>query len=145
MGLPPPGSRLPALAALKAPGVAGLVVGLVVGLLGGRAAGVAAATCLVLFSTGATAAHFRARAFPDIAFPGACIAPRSPLPYASSPGDGESVPVLLAPPWPSTARARRPQDIGRRRRATHGKVNLDANRCRPQSLPGIRAVRVPRA
>ncbi|MFE3902223.1 DoxX family protein [Streptomyces sp. NPDC059153] len=65
-----PQSWLPTLAALKAAGA----VGLAVGLLGVQAVGAAAAIGLVLFFAGAMAAHFRARVFHNIAFPGAYLA-----------------------------------------------------------------------
>ncbi|MFJ1547714.1 DoxX family protein [Streptomyces sp. NPDC088246] len=67
--LPGPGP-LPTLATLKAAGA----VGLAVGLLDIRAIGAAAAIGLVLFFAGAMAAHFRARVFHNIAFPGAYLA-----------------------------------------------------------------------
>jgi hypothetical protein len=66
-----PRSWLPALAALKGAGAAGLLLGL---LPGWRPLGIAAATGLVLFFTGALATHVRARAFRNIAFPGAYFA-----------------------------------------------------------------------
>jgi DoxX-like family len=59
-----------ALAALKGAGAAGLLLG----LLGLRPLGIAAAIGLVLFFTGALATHVRARAFRNIAFPGAYLA-----------------------------------------------------------------------
>ena len=65
-----PGSALPALAALKAAGAAGLIVGLV----GIDLIGIAAAIGLVAFFTGAIAAHLRARVFYNIAFPGIYLA-----------------------------------------------------------------------
>jgi hypothetical protein len=65
-----PRSWLPPLAALKAAGAAGLLLG----LLGLRSLGIAAAGGLVLFFTGALAAHVRARAFRNIAFPAAYFA-----------------------------------------------------------------------
>ncbi|MEU9621171.1 DoxX family protein [Streptomyces sp. NPDC088251] len=65
-----PRSWLPMLATLKAAGA----VGLAVGLLGFRVIGTAAAIGLVLFFVGAMAAHFRARVFHNIAFPGAYLA-----------------------------------------------------------------------
>jgi hypothetical protein len=65
-----PRSWLPPLAALKGAGAAGLLLG----LLGLRPLGIAAATGLVLFFTGALATHVRARAFGNIAFPGAYFA-----------------------------------------------------------------------
>jgi hypothetical protein len=58
-------SWLPPLAALKAAGAAGLLLG----LLGARPLGIAAAIGLVLFFTGALAAHVRARVFHNIAVP----------------------------------------------------------------------------
>ncbi|REE96336.1 DoxX family protein [Thermomonospora umbrina] len=65
-----PRAALPALAALKAAGAAGLLLG----LLGADALGVAAAAGLVLFYLGAVAAHVRARVFYNIAIPGAFLA-----------------------------------------------------------------------
>ncbi|MFW5418741.1 DoxX family protein [Nocardiopsis sp. CNT-189] len=65
-----PQSWLPLLAALKTAGAAGLAAG----LLGARFIGIAAATGLVLFFVGALIAHFRARVFHNIAFPGAYLA-----------------------------------------------------------------------
>jgi hypothetical protein len=65
-----PLSWLPPLAALKGAGAAGLLLG----LLGLRPLGITAAIGLVLFFTGALAAHVRARAFHTIAFPGAYFA-----------------------------------------------------------------------
>lgn len=65
-----PRSWLPPLAAVKAAGAAGLLLG----LLGVRPLGIAAAIGLVLFFTGALAAHVRARVFHNIAFPGAYFA-----------------------------------------------------------------------
>jgi hypothetical protein len=65
-----PRSWLVPLAALKGAGAAGLLLG----LLGLRPLGIAAATGLVLFFTGALTAHVRARAFHNIAFPGAYFA-----------------------------------------------------------------------
>jgi DoxX-like family len=65
-----PRSWLRPLAALKGAGTAGLLLG----LLGLRPLGVAAAIGLVLFFTGALAAHVRARAFRTIAFPAAYLA-----------------------------------------------------------------------
>jgi DoxX-like family len=66
-----PRSRVPRLAALKAAGAAGLLLG----LLGAWPIGsIAAAAGLVLFFTGAIAAHVRARMFHNIAFPGAYFA-----------------------------------------------------------------------
>jgi hypothetical protein len=65
-----PASWLPGLAALKAAGGAGLLVG----LLGVPWLGVAAGTGLVLFFTGALAAHVRARVLHNIAFPGTYFA-----------------------------------------------------------------------
>jgi DoxX-like family len=61
-----PRSWLPALAALKIAGAAGLVLG----LLGIRLIGIAAAAGLVLFFIGAVTAHIRARMYYNIAFPG---------------------------------------------------------------------------
>jgi hypothetical protein len=63
-------SWLPLLAALKAAGVAGLLIG----LLGVAVIGIAAATGLVLFFAGAVAAHLRARVFYNLAFPGGYLA-----------------------------------------------------------------------
>jgi DoxX-like family len=63
-------SWLPPLAVLKGAGAAGLVLG----LLGVRPLGIAAAIGLVLFFTGALASHVRARAFHNIAVPGAYFA-----------------------------------------------------------------------
>jgi hypothetical protein len=60
-----PQSWLPPLATLKGAGAAGLLLG----LLGVRPLGIAAAIGLVLFFTGALAAHVRARVFHNIAFP----------------------------------------------------------------------------
>jgi hypothetical protein len=56
--------------------VAGIRRGLIVehGLLGVRPLGVAVAIGLILFFTGALAAHVRARAFHNIAVPGAYFA-----------------------------------------------------------------------
>ncbi|MGK5639201.1 DoxX family protein [Streptomyces sp. URMC 126] len=65
-----PRSWIPMLATLKAAGA----VGLLLGLLGVEALGVAAAVGLVLFYAGALIAHFRARVFHNIAFPGAYFA-----------------------------------------------------------------------
>jgi hypothetical protein len=65
-----PRSWLPPLAVLEGAGAAGLVLG----LLGVRPLGIAAAIGLVLFFTGALAAHVRARAFHNIAVPGAYFA-----------------------------------------------------------------------
>jgi hypothetical protein len=65
-----PRSWLPPLAALKGAGAAGLVLG----LLGIRPLAIAAAIGLVLFFTAALAAHVRARAFRNIAVPGAYFA-----------------------------------------------------------------------
>lgn len=64
-----PRSWLPALAALKLAGAAGLVLG----LLGLRALGMAAALGLVLFFVGAVGTHLRARVVHNIAFPGAYL------------------------------------------------------------------------
>ncbi|MGH3252694.1 MAG: DoxX family protein [Trebonia sp.] len=61
-----PSSWLPALAALKTAGAAGLVLG----LLGVRLIGIAAAAGLVLFFIGAVATHIRARVYYNLAFPG---------------------------------------------------------------------------
>jgi hypothetical protein len=60
-----PESWIPRLGALKAAGAAGLLLG----LLGVRFVGVAAGIGLVLFFIGAIAAHVRARAYHNIAFP----------------------------------------------------------------------------
>ncbi|MFB8176889.1 DoxX family protein [Streptomyces sp. NPDC055966] len=65
-----PRSWLPALAALKAAGAAGLLLG----LLGARPLGIAAGAGLVLFYVGAVIAHVRARVFRTIAFPGLFLA-----------------------------------------------------------------------
>jgi len=65
-----PRSWLPPLAGLKGAGAAGLLLG----LLGVVPLGIAAAIGLVLFFTGALAAHVRARVFHNIAFPGAYFA-----------------------------------------------------------------------
>lgn len=65
-----PRSWLPPLAVLKGAGAAGLLLGLV----GVRPLGIAAAIGLVLFFAGALAAHVRARAFHNIAVPGAYFA-----------------------------------------------------------------------
>ncbi|WP_030872746.1 DoxX family protein [Streptomyces sp. NRRL F-2747] len=65
-----PENWLPWLAALKAAGAASLLLGLV----GVPGVGVAAATGLVLFFTGAVAAHIRARVYYNIAFPGGYLA-----------------------------------------------------------------------
>ncbi|TDC50418.1 DoxX family protein [Actinomadura sp. KC345] len=65
-----PASWLPALAALKLAGAAGLLLG----LLGATAIAVAAATGLTAFYIGAVVAHVRARVFYNIAFPGAYLA-----------------------------------------------------------------------
>jgi DoxX-like family len=65
-----PRSWLPSLAALKGAGAAGLLLG----LLGLQPLGIAAAIGLVLFFTGALAAHVRGRAFHNIAFPGTYFA-----------------------------------------------------------------------
>lgn len=64
-----PRSWLPALAAAKLAGAAGLIVG----LLGLRALGIAAAVGLVLFFVGAVITHLRARVLYNIAFPGAFL------------------------------------------------------------------------
>lgn len=61
---------LPLLAALKAAGVAGLVLG----LLGLDLIGYAAAAGLVAFFVCAVAVHVRARVFYNIAFPGGYLA-----------------------------------------------------------------------
>jgi len=68
VGVPRP--WLPRLAVLKGAAVAGLLLG----LLGLRPLGIAAAAGLVLFFTGALAAHVRARVFYNIAVPGAFFA-----------------------------------------------------------------------
>jgi hypothetical protein len=68
VGVPRP--WLPRLAALKTAGAAGLLLG----LLGVWPLGVAAAAGLVVFFTGAIAAHIRARMFHTIAFPGTYLA-----------------------------------------------------------------------
>ncbi|GAA4225400.1 hypothetical protein GCM10022254_07250 [Actinomadura meridiana] len=65
-----PRSSLPALAALKGAGAAGLILG----LLGLDLIGIAAATGLVAFFVGAVAVHVRARVLYNIAFPGAYLA-----------------------------------------------------------------------
>lgn len=65
-----PQSWLPLLATLKAAGAAGLALG----LLGVEPIGIIAAIGLVLFFVGALAAHFRARVFHNIAFPGVYFA-----------------------------------------------------------------------
>lgn len=65
-----PQSWLPLLATLKAAGAAGLALG----LLGVESIGIIAAIGLVLFFVGALAAHFRARVFHNIAFPGVYFA-----------------------------------------------------------------------
>jgi DoxX-like family len=65
-----PRSWLTPLGVVKGAGAAGLLLG----LLGVRPLGTAAATGLVAFFTGALAAHVRARAFHNIAFPGAYFA-----------------------------------------------------------------------
>jgi DoxX-like family len=61
-----PLSVLPLLAALKAAGVAGLVLG----LLGVPIVGVAAAIGLILFFTGALVTHVRAGVLYNLYFPG---------------------------------------------------------------------------
>ncbi|MFI0373381.1 DoxX family protein [Actinomadura sp. 1N219] len=61
---------IPALAALKTAGAAGLVLG----LLGLDMIGIAAATGLVAFFTGAVALHLRTRVLHNIAFPGTYLA-----------------------------------------------------------------------
>jgi hypothetical protein len=58
-------SRLAPLAILKGAGAAGLLLG----LLGVRPVGIAAAIGLMLFFTGAVAAHIRAQVFHNIAVP----------------------------------------------------------------------------
>jgi hypothetical protein len=68
VGVPRP--WLPRLAALKTAGAAGLLLG----LLGAWPLGIAAAAGLVLFFSGAIAAHIRARRFTTIAFPGTYFA-----------------------------------------------------------------------
>jgi hypothetical protein len=68
VGVPRP--WLAPLGGLKGAGAAGLLLG----LLGVRPLGIAAAAGLVLFFTGALAAHARARVFHNIAFPGAYFA-----------------------------------------------------------------------
>lgn len=68
VGVPRP--WLPRLGVLKGAGAAGLLLG----LLGVRPLGIAAAIGLVLFFTGALAAHVRARVLDNIAFPGAFFA-----------------------------------------------------------------------
>jgi hypothetical protein len=68
VGVPRP--WLPRLAALKTAGAAGLLLG----LLGAWPLGIAAAAGLVLFFTGAIAAHIHARSFHNIAFPGTYFA-----------------------------------------------------------------------
>jgi hypothetical protein len=65
-----PRTWLPPLGVLKGAGAAGLLLG----LLGARPLGIAAATGLVVFFTGALAAHVRARVFHNIAFPAAYFA-----------------------------------------------------------------------
>jgi DoxX-like family len=60
-----PRSWLVPLAVLKGAGATGLLLG----LLGVRPVGIAAAIGLVLFFTGALAAHVRVRPFHNIAFP----------------------------------------------------------------------------
>jgi DoxX-like protein len=65
-----PRSALPALAALKIAGGAGLVVG----LLGLRPIGTAAAVGLVAFFVGAVVVHVRAGVLHNIAFPGTFLA-----------------------------------------------------------------------
>jgi hypothetical protein len=61
---------LPPLAIVKGAGAAGLLLG----LPAARPLGIAAAIGLVLFFAGALAAHLRARAFHNIAVPGAYFA-----------------------------------------------------------------------
>ncbi len=68
VGVPRP--WLPLLATLKGAGDAGLLLG----LMGFRAAGPATGSGLLLFFTGALTAHVRARAFHNVAFPGAYLA-----------------------------------------------------------------------
>jgi DoxX-like family len=65
-----PRSWLPPLAVLKGAGAAGLLLG----LLGVRPLGIVAAIGLVLFFIGALATHVVARAFHNIAIPGAYLA-----------------------------------------------------------------------
>jgi hypothetical protein len=65
-----PRSWMKPLALLKGAGAAGLLLG----VLGVRPLGVAAAIGLVLFFTGALAAHVRARVLRNIAFPGTYFA-----------------------------------------------------------------------
>jgi hypothetical protein len=65
-----PRSWLVPLGIIKGAGVAGLLIG----LLGVRPLGIAAALGLVLFFTGALAAHIRARVFHNIAVPGTFFA-----------------------------------------------------------------------
>ncbi|MEQ4299969.1 DoxX family protein [Plantactinospora sp. B6F1] len=65
-----PQSWLPPLAALKAAGVAGLLLG----LLGVPVVGLAAATGLVLFFVGAVTAHLRARVFHNMGYAGGFLA-----------------------------------------------------------------------
>lgn len=65
-----PRSWLTPLGLLKLAGAAGLLLG----LLGVWPLGIAAAAGLVLFFTGALAAHVRARVFHNIAFPAAFFA-----------------------------------------------------------------------
>jgi hypothetical protein len=65
-----PRSWVPALAALKAAGAAGLLLG----LLGVPVIGLAAAVGLIGFFVGAVVTHVRARVFYNIAFPGAYLA-----------------------------------------------------------------------
>lgn len=64
VGVPP--TWLPWLASLKAAGA----VGLLIGLLGVHWLGIAAASGLVLFFTAALVAHFRARIYYNVYFPG---------------------------------------------------------------------------
>jgi DoxX-like family len=64
-----PQSWLPALAALKAAGAAGLLVGIAIPVIG-----VLAAAGLVLFFIGALVAHVRAEVYHTIAFPGLYLA-----------------------------------------------------------------------
>lgn len=68
VGLPP--SWIVPLGVLKTAGA----VGLLAGAVGYRWLGIAAAAGLVLFFTGAVAAHVKARVFSNIAFPGAYLA-----------------------------------------------------------------------
>jgi hypothetical protein len=65
-----PAGWLPALAALKLAGAAGLLLGLV----GVPGVGLAAAAGLVLFFVGAVGTHLRARVYHNIAFPAGYLA-----------------------------------------------------------------------